>query len=452
MATFYNTITAENQQQEKDDEHWFLDNNHLKQQNELYNIVPSNTTSNSTTTTTTTTTTAKDFNLDSYPWLTTPLSPPMAKIEQTTTTTSPVSYRPLSTSSHSGVAWHAFWSTSTWQNNDTTPESQKRSRSISSMQLPSSSYDTCSTADDYFYRANSGGNQHDYSSFNKSPLPSPLAPSGFMTNDADKTSSVWSFDYNNNPLTRVDDRRHSIAVTHQHYIRPITPPPSHPLQHHQQLKLTQQQQQQQQQEQLQQEQLQPPVQHLIKQLQQQQIDEYFSPTTAAIDVHYLGKGISVDQIEPEQKVYLVQFKGDYRSDWCYIQQDDKIRIQLNEMVIVEADRGYDLGKTIDMRPRSCLEKGVTSVKRIFRHANLAELATHQLKQQDEQKALVICRAKIKQKNLNMEVVDAEYQWDRRKLTFYFKANERIDFRELVRELFKIYKTRIWMCAYASIEH
>lgn len=35
--------------------------------------------------------------------------------------------------------------------------------------------------------------------------------------------------------------------------------------------------------------------------------------------------------------------------------------------------------------------------------------------------------------------------DRRKLTFYFKANERIDFRELVRELFKIYKTRIWMC-------
>lgn len=36
--------------------------------------------------------------------------------------------------------------------------------------------------------------------------------------------------------------------------------------------------------------------------------------------------------------------------------------------------------------------------------------------------------------------------DRRKLTFYFKANERIDFRELVRELFKIYKTRIWMCA------
>ncbi|KAF1803846.1 PSP1 C-terminal conserved region-domain-containing protein [Mucor lusitanicus] len=236
---------------------------------------------------------------------------------------------------------------------------------------------------------------------------------------------------------RLEDRRHSIAVTQQHYVRPITPPLSHPLQQKQ--KHYQQQHQ-------------PPVQHLIQQLQQQQIDEYFSPTTAAIDVQCLGKGLAIDQLEPGQTVYLVQFKGDYRSDWFYVQHDDKIRIQLNEMVIVEADRGYDLGKIIDISQTSCLEKGVTSIKRIFRHANPAELATHQLKQQDEQKALVICQAKIKQKNLNMEVVDAEYQWDRRKLTFYFKANERIDFRELVRELFKIYKTRIWMCAYASMNH
>lgn len=46
----------------------------------------------------------------------------------------------------------------------------------------------------------------------------------------------------------------------------------------------------------------------------------------------------------------------------------------------------------------------------------------------------------------MDVVDAEYQWDRNKLTFYFIADRRIDFRELVRDLFRIYKTRIWMCA------
>jgi hypothetical protein len=46
----------------------------------------------------------------------------------------------------------------------------------------------------------------------------------------------------------------------------------------------------------------------------------------------------------------------------------------------------------------------------------------------------------------MEVLDGEYQWDRRKLTFFYIASQRIDFRDLVRDLFKIYKTRIWMCA------
>jgi hypothetical protein len=44
----------------------------------------------------------------------------------------------------------------------------------------------------------------------------------------------------------------------------------------------------------------------------------------------------------------------------------------------------------------------------------------------------------------MHVVDAEYQFDRHKLTFFFEAEGRIDFRELVRDLFSIYKTRIWM--------
>jgi cell fate regulator YaaT (PSP1 superfamily) len=74
------------------------------------------------------------------------------------------------------------------------------------------------------------------------------------------------------------------------------------------------------------------------------------------------------------------------------------------------------------------------------------------KTQEEEKALALCQAKVRQKKLPMEVIDAEYQWcalrsrnlntalmphrDRRKLTFYFIAEKRIDFRELVRELFR----------------
>ncbi|KAJ2060251.1 hypothetical protein GGI17_003881 [Coemansia sp. S146] len=86
------------------------------------------------------------------------------------------------------------------------------------------------------------------------------------------------------------------------------------------------------------------------------------------------------------------------------------------------------------------------VKRIFRVADqreVADLTNNKVK--DEQKALSMCQDKVQQRKLSMYVADAEFQFDRRKLTFYFTADRRVDFRELVRELFKHFKTRIWMC-------
>merc|ERR1712125_158686 len=78
------------------------------------------------------------------------------------------------------------------------------------------------------------------------------------------------------------------------------------------------------------------------------------------------------------------------------------------------------------------------------------LATHDevsllaMKREEEEELLKICRGKVRQRGLPMHVVDAEYQFDRHKLTFFFEAEGRIDFRELVRDLFSMYKTRIWM--------
>ena len=80
------------------------------------------------------------------------------------------------------------------------------------------------------------------------------------------------------------------------------------------------------------------------------------------------------------------------------------------------------------------------------------------KLKDEYEALMLCREKVAQRQLPMQIVDAEYQWwvsgwiegladalrDRRKLTFYFKADRRVDFRELTKECFRIFKSRIWM--------
>ncbi|KAI5959716.1 uncharacterized protein KGF55_004948 [Candida pseudojiufengensis] len=85
------------------------------------------------------------------------------------------------------------------------------------------------------------------------------------------------------------------------------------------------------------------------------------------------------------------------------------------------------------------------------------------KKQDEEKACRLCLAKIAnatsscllsgapispttQDLLQMKLIDSEYQFDRKKLIFYYSTSKRIDFRDLVRELFRIYKTRIWMCA------
>lgn len=61
------------------------------------------------------------------------------------------------------------------------------------------------------------------------------------------------------------------------------------------------------------------------------------------------------------------------------------------------------------------------------------------KLRDEHDAMLICREKVAQRGLPMQIVDAEYQWDRRKLTFFFKADKRVDFRELTKENFRIFK-------------
>ncbi|KAI9363232.1 PSP1 C-terminal conserved region-domain-containing protein [Pilaira anomala] len=180
----------------------------------------------------------------------------------------------------------------------------------------------------------------------------------------------------------------------------------------------------------------------------------------------MGKGTRLDSdVLKDAIFYVVEFKGG-RWDVFYSTQV----YQKKELVIVEADRGHDLGKiSMESISREQLEVYYTLLKNvnhntgeviedqkvvyqpneiyikcIFRNALPDEITLLMAKGQDESKALMVCQSKIKQKKLNMQVVDAEYQWDRRKLTFYFIAEKRVDFRELVRELFKLYKTRIWM--------
>jgi len=166
-------------------------------------------------------------------------------------------------------------------------------------------------------------------------------------------------------------------------------------------------------------------------------------------------------------IYNVKFKRTQRSFVMgpRIQRDLKV----GTYVKVEADRGEDLGIVIgkvpaekfnsfsgrsnfrsgtnDMMPQgpnSLSPPGATDLKCIIRLATHDEVSLLTLKREEEEELLAICRTKVRQRALPMNVVDAEYQFDRHKLTFFFEAEGRVDFRELVRDLFSMYKTRIWM--------
>jgi hypothetical protein len=166
---------------------------------------------------------------------------------------------------------------------------------------------------------------------------------------------------------------------------------------------------------------------------------------------------------------IVEFKAG-RTDLFYIPVGSALTIRVGDLLIVEGDRGNDLGKVINSSITmedyvahktsiiaaqsgnanfSPSTADIPEPKKVYRHALPSEVNMLVIKCQDELRALQFCQTRAMQHNLPMEVVDAEYQWDRRKLTFYFVSDKRIDFRELVRELFKIYKTRIWMCSVNS---
>jgi cell fate regulator YaaT (PSP1 superfamily) len=231
------------------------------------------------------------------------------------------------------------------------------------------------------------------------------------------------------------------------------------------------------------------------------------------------------QPQQNQLLYIVTFKC-HRADVFYIQEDTGLQVKLGDLVIVEADRGTDLGtiqhvnvtwqKAKELKEQYQEEhykllmlfsrqsqSGASNVvtpgignrsaiggmgpsggpaqgahetqsteikpKLIKRLAQNHEILTLREKEGNEAKAKRVCQQKVVDHRLNMEILDAEFQmWvtfkkktsstssisstncafdrDWKKLTFYYFADSYINFNALVTDLFKIYKTRIWMSA------
>ncbi|KAG0643974.1 hypothetical protein HOY80DRAFT_879196 [Tuber brumale] len=267
----------------------------------------------------------------------------------------------------------------------------------------------------------------------------------------------------------------------------------------------------------------PPGQHHLQHLQQ----AYTAPTrlpSPPLGIPHrgmMGMGSHhAQQPRSQQLLYFVTFKA-CRGDVFYVQEGTGLRVRAGDLVIVEADRGTDLGTVAAENitwqeakelkeehakeqytwlmmfatrrvpasgapPAGGLHNGVNGngtgfanggatgampgahgqmqgqdgataelkPKMIKRLAQVHEIQTLRDKEANEAKAKRVCQQKVLEHRLPMEILDAEFQMDWKKLTFYYFADSYINFNSLVTDLFKVYKTRIWMSAMnpASFAH
>lgn len=117
-------------------------------------------------------------------------------------------------------------------------------------------------------------------------------------------------------------------------------------------------------------------------------------------------------------------------------------IEKDHSVIVETARGVEYGKVV-IGKRSVKESDVVlPLKRVIRIADAPDAKLVEENKQAARNALGICQDKIREHQLKMKLVDVEYTFDRNKIIFYFTAEGRIDFRELVKDLASVFRTRI----------
>ena len=119
-----------------------------------------------------------------------------------------------------------------------------------------------------------------------------------------------------------------------------------------------------------------------------------------------------------------------------------IQVEPGDFVIVETARGMEYGKVVRGR-YSFDEKSLqTPIKPIIRKATEADAERDRRNKEKSKEAFNICLQKIAKHKLAMKLIEAEYTFDNNKVLFYFTADGRIDFRELVKDLAAVFKTRI----------
>ncbi|NLY91446.1 MAG: stage 0 sporulation family protein [Firmicutes bacterium] len=139
------------------------------------------------------------------------------------------------------------------------------------------------------------------------------------------------------------------------------------------------------------------------------------------------------------KVVGVRFK---RAGKIYYFDPGDLDLKVDQEVIVETARGLEYGK-VKIGPKYVPATEITPpLKKVIRAADEKDKAQYLENQDKEANAFRICLEKIKQHGLEMKLIDVEYTFDRNKVIFYFTADGRVDFRELVKDLASVFRTRI----------
>ncbi len=126
----------------------------------------------------------------------------------------------------------------------------------------------------------------------------------------------------------------------------------------------------------------------------------------------------------------------------YYFDPDQLEVKLHDNVIVETARGLEFG-TVTMEVTEVRDEDVVQpLKKIIRIAGAEDIKHHEENEKKKARALKLCQEKINKHGLEMKLIDVEYTFDNNKIIFYFTADGRVDFRELVKDLASVFKMRI----------
>ncbi|OHT15430.1 hypothetical protein TRFO_42495 [Tritrichomonas foetus] len=143
--------------------------------------------------------------------------------------------------------------------------------------------------------------------------------------------------------------------------------------------------------------------------------------------------------------YTINFHAK-RTQICSVSPNLNLSLKRGDYVITEADRGRDMGMIVNEATKQDA-RDQKVIHKILRIATSDEISILPEKRQREERSVALCQSTVQEQRLNMKIIDAEYQFDGTQLTFYYTTNHYIDFRSLVRVLFRTFGTRIWMVWY-----